>query len=122
MLPSRSTRAAIVLTAALLAGAPAAQAGQDLRSPDTRDAATHYHSDYASDATRAQDLRSPDARDAARGIAASRSPVRTVHVVDTVPAGFSWADAAIGAATSLGLVLLAIGGFTLASRRRLRTS
>src|SRR5207248_4299754 len=112
---TRSTRAALVLATALLAaGAPAAQAGQDLRSPDARDAATHYHSDYANDATRAQDLRSPDARDVARGIVASRSPVRTVHVVDTVPSGFSWADAAIGAATSFGLVLLVAGGFTLA--------
>jgi hypothetical protein len=40
MLPARSSRAAIALTAAVLAaGVPAAGAGQDLRSPDARDAA-----------------------------------------------------------------------------------
>jgi hypothetical protein len=127
MLPTRSTRAALALTATLLAAAaPAAQAGQDLRSPDARDAAGHpqvpYYSSYGSDATRAQDLRSPDARDAARGNLTSPPSVRVVRVVETAPTGFSWADAGIGAATSFGLVLLVAGGFIGVSRHRLRTT
>ena len=70
MLPSRLTRTAAVVTMTLASAAPAVAAPhQDLRSPDTRDAAEHtrpfYFSFYGSDATHVQDLRSPDTRDAA---------------------------------------------------------
>jgi hypothetical protein len=58
-------RTQLITTAALVAACAvptgAAAQGQDLRSPDTRDAAAAAEQqDY-------QDLRSPDARDAARG-------------------------------------------------------
>jgi uncharacterized iron-regulated membrane protein len=93
----------------------------DLRSPDARDAAERYGI-YGSDATHVQDLRSPDARDVADGIVPSAQSVRVVRVVDTAPAGFSWGDAAVGAAASLGLVLLVGGAVIGISRRRLRTA
>src|SRR5215470_15425868 len=106
--------AALALTAVLLAaGAPAAQAaplGQDLRSPDARDAAgrppERVYSFYTTDATHIQDLRSPDARDAANPVEVPPAISRPVRVVDTDTTGFSWADAAIGAAISFGVMLL----------------
>ena len=59
-------RTQLITTAALVAAcavpATAAAQGQDLRSPDTRDAAA------AAEAQSYQDLRSPDARDAANGL------------------------------------------------------
>jgi hypothetical protein len=59
MLTTRPTLRALVAAALLaLTMSSPALAQQDLRSPDTRDAALA--------ATRTQDLRSPDARDAAR--------------------------------------------------------
>ena len=127
MLPSRFTRAVVAVTATLLVvGIPAAQAAQDFRSPDARDAARRpqqrYYSMYSGGDSQAQDLRSPDARDAARAVIAARQPVRTVRVVDTAPTRFSWADAAIGAVVSSSLVLLVMGGFTLLRRRQLHTT
>jgi hypothetical protein len=64
-------RTQLITTAALVAAcavpATAAAQGQDLRSPDTRDAAEAA----AAEEQHYQDLRSPDTRDAARG---SESP------------------------------------------------
>jgi hypothetical protein len=122
----RSRTALAVAAAMLVAGAPAAQAGQDLRSPDARDAAgrppVRVYSFYGSDATHVQDLRSPDARDAANPRALPPASLRPVRVVDTAPTGFDWTDAAIGAGTSFGLMLLVAGGVTVVGRRRLRIS
>lgn len=74
----RRSVAAGVLATALLAVVPATQAaaGQDLRSPDTRDAAD------ASVTTKGQDLRSPDARDAAGRSAGIQG--RDLHSPDTI--------------------------------------
>src|SRR3954447_27080164 len=90
-----------------------------------RDAARAQEAYYSSYQPQpAQDLRSPDTRDAAlisQGL--MEPPTTNVVRVDrlaSVPApadGFDWLDAAIGAAGALGLALLAAGG-TLAVRRR----
>jgi hypothetical protein len=82
--------------------AAAAKAGdyQDLRSPDTKDAAA------AANARDYQDLRSPDSRDA------GRPPVQiptNVVTVDQPSTGFDWGDAGIGAGGMLGLLLLGLG-------------
>jgi hypothetical protein len=121
-------RTALTLTAVLLAvGAPVAQAGQDLRSPDARDAAgrppERVYSYYTTDANHIQDLRSPDARDLAHPVQVPPASLRPVRVVEPGGSGFDWADAAIGAAMSFGLVLLVAGGITVVGRRnRLRTT
>jgi hypothetical protein len=86
---------------------------QDLRSPDTRDAATRVEPK--------QDLRSPDARDASQGRGTYTAPdVVVVKVPDPVPAdgGINWADAGIGAGGLLGLVLLGLGGSLAVVHRR----
>jgi hypothetical protein len=74
-----------------------------------------------------QDLRSPDTRDAALSsqgllplgpsttISVDRAPVAAPVVAAT--SGFSWLDAMIGAAGALGLALIATG-MTVALRRR----
>jgi hypothetical protein len=76
---------------------------QDLRSPDTRDAAQGT----------GQDLRSPDARDAAVG----RDPV-VVQIDRASDGGLSWDSAGIGALVSAGLMFSLAGAFVLLSRRR----
>ena len=91
--------------------APAAVAQQDLRSPDTRDAAER--------AQRTQDLRMPDTQDAAIGRGTESAPV--VEFVDVPKAdGFDVTDAALGAAGGIGLVLIGVGGAaaTVKVRRR----
>jgi hypothetical protein len=124
MLLSRITRTAAAATVALAVAAPAAQAGQDLRSPDTRDAAEHtrpfYYSFYGSDATHVQDLRSPDTRDAAEHyVPPTATSPRVVRISAPGSTGFDWTDAAIGAGTSFGLMLLVAGGVTVITRRRI---
>jgi hypothetical protein len=86
-----------------------------------------YGSLRSSGAQARQDLRSPDARDAAAVRGAHRSP-RVVVVRLPQPAtasqpqsagGIDWADAGIGAAGVVGLSLIALGGtFVLVHRRR----
>jgi hypothetical protein len=137
----------LIVTAALVAvcavpGTAAAQ--QDLRMPDTRDAAA------ASAAADYQDLRSPDAVDAARDLPPAQIPAPTQpgpytdseraivespevqQMVDratfaTTPivevqepsGGFDWGDAGIGAAGMLGLFSIAAGiGLLLTARKR----
>ena len=111
-------RTHLITTAALVAAcampATAAAQGQDLRSPDARDAAA------ASTQTAYQDLRSPDARDV------GRPPVQVAPVVEIRDApgnGFDWGDAGIGAAGLLAMLSIA-GGLALmvTTRRRRRGS
>jgi len=86
---------------------------QDLRSPDTGDAATRVEPK--------QDLRSPDARDAGEGRGTYTAPnVMVVKVPEPVPAegGIDWADAAIGAGGVLALMLLGLGGSLAIVHRR----
>ena len=128
-------RTQLITTAALVAAcavpATAAAQGQDLRSPDTRDAAAaaeaqsyqDLRSPDARDAGQApdtqvtQDLRSPDARDAGRPPAQVPTPV--VEIRQVPGSGFDWGDAGIGAAGLLALLSIA-GGLALlvGSRRR----
>jgi|tagenome__1003787_1003787.scaffolds.fasta_scaffold20950346_4 hypothetical protein len=65
------------------------------------------------------DLRTPDQRDRAEGrrIVAS-TPVKVVELRQVPAEGFDVADAAVGAAGMLGVVLLAAGGAKLVARRR----
>jgi hypothetical protein len=116
---SRLARSAALALALCALAAPTAGAQQDLRSPDTRDAA------LAAEAQRGQpgqDLRSPDARDAADGRGTFNAPeVTVVKVTKTslpVSGGFDWADAGIGAGGLLGLMLLGLGGTFMVLHRR----
>jgi hypothetical protein len=65
------------------------------------------------------DPRTPDQRDRAEGrrIVAS-TPVKVVELRQVPSGGFDVADAAIGAAGMLGVVLLVAGGARLVARRR----
>src|SRR4051794_22946323 len=121
-----TTTAGALLATVTLVAAPAAAlaAGQDLRSPDARDAAAAAQKrqdlrspdarDAAAAATRRQDLRSPDAPDAA-----DRRPV-IVQVPVSPDTGFEWDSAAIGALAGVGLMLSIAGGGVLIVRRRPR--
>jgi hypothetical protein len=105
---------------ALAAFAAPAHASQDLRSPDTRDAAlapvrpqdlrSPDTRDAALVSVRSQDLRSPDTRDAAAGRGMRHAPeVTVVKLTAPAPAadrGIDWGDAGIGAATLLALMML----------------
>jgi hypothetical protein len=142
----------MIVTAALVAACalPAtAAAQQDLRMPDTRDAAAA--------AEEYQDLRSPDAKDAARDVPpaslgdqarthsqpgpytdserklvespevqgmvarASREIRETPPVVEVRgPSGFDWGDAGIGAAGMLALFSIAAGSALLLVGRKRR--
>jgi hypothetical protein len=106
---TRSIAVAIVVSAAL---APAAAAQQDLRMPDTRDAARQ--------AEERQDLRMPDTRDRAEGRGPETAPI--VEFVEVrEPNGFDWADAGLGAGAGVGLVLIGAGTAMTAARLRRRT-
>jgi hypothetical protein len=110
---NRSVLALIATTCALLAlpSAAPAQSGQDLRSPDARDAGLT--------AISGQDLRSPDSRDYAEGRYPSpvAGPVPVAETPTAPAAGFDWTAAAVGAAAALGLVLLMAAGVLLVRRR-----
>src|SRR4051794_41952313 len=95
MLINRRTLIAAGLAFALLATPAAAQPGQDLRSPDARDAATV-----------SQDLRSPDVRDVANRYAprpSSVTPTPQAATIAVTATGTDW--------TTTGL---AAGGYLLA--------
>jgi hypothetical protein len=83
----------------------------DLRSPDTRDAAMAAQSESPA----RTDFRSPDTRDAANHVRVFTLPSDLAPSSDRGPS-FRWADAGIGAATVLLIVLLA--GLTVAVHRR----
>jgi hypothetical protein len=103
------TTAALVAACAAPSTAPAQ--GQDLRSPDTRDAAA------AAQEQSYQDLRSPDARDAGRTPVQVPTPV--VEIREVPGSGFDWGDAGIGAAGMLALFSIAAGvALTVGARRR----
>ena len=92
--------------------APAAFAQQDLRSPDTRDAA-------AAAAERYTDLRNPDTRDFAEsGGVSPRVTVVEVPVAAPAERGLDWSDAGIGAGAMLGLILLATSGTLAVTHRK----
>ena len=130
-------RTQLITTAALVAAcavpASAGAQGQDLRSPDTRDAAAaaqaegyqDLRSPDARDAGRTpdtgvtQDLRSPDARDAGRP---ESPPVQTpiVEIREVPSGGFDWGDAGIGAAALLALFSITAGLALLVGARRRR--
>jgi hypothetical protein len=113
-IPYQDLRSPDTVDAARAAGdpPPASSAGrgyQDLRSPDARDAALPPEL-RATGFQSTQDLRSPDTRDVATGY----SPTASQPVVDESPAsdGFDWTSAAIGAAAGAGLLLILIVAFT----------
>ena len=100
-------RTHLITTAALVAAcampATAAAQGQDLRSPDARDAAA------ASTQTAYQDLRSPG-----NGARPRLPPVQVAPVVEIRDApgnGFDWGDAGIGAAGLLAMLSIAGAGW-----------
>jgi hypothetical protein len=105
-----TTAAALLATAAFVA--PAGAQTQDLRSPDTRDAAT------PAQVAPAQDLRSPDARDVAAGRVSPTVVITPApqQVVADSSSGFDWGSAAIGAAGILGLLAITAGGVLLVRR------
>jgi hypothetical protein len=129
-------RTQLITTAALVAAcavpATAVAQGQDLRSPDTRDAAAaaeaQSYQDLRSpdardagstpDTQAVQDLRSPDARDAGRP--AIRVPTPVVEIREAPSSGFDWGDAGIGAAGMLALFSIAGGVSLMVSARRRR--
>ena len=130
LVPSLSRRGAAAALAALALAAPAAAQPTDFRSPDAQDAAQ----------APVVDLRSPDTKDAAdrsalsvlekqvlasRGVGAPTPPAQVTVAPPRVQApeeAFDWGSAAIGAAAVAGLALLAVGGFALAYRTRMRVA
>jgi len=102
-----------LVAGALAAPTAGAQSVQDMRSPDTRDAATGVQS--------SPDLRSPDVRDFAQGRGAASAPQIVVMKVSRPQVsgsrGFDWADAGIGAGAVFGLVLLGVGATLVVAHR-----
>jgi hypothetical protein len=129
-------RTQLITTAALVAAcavpATAGAQGQDLRSPDARDAAAaaqaqsyqDLRSPDARDAGRtpdsvvSQDLRSPDARDAGRPPVEVPTPI--VEIREVPGSGFDWGDAGIGAAGLLALFSIAAGLALMVGGRKRR--
>jgi hypothetical protein len=106
------TRSIIVAFAVSLALAPMAAAQQDLRMPDTRDAAKQME--------RPQDLRMPDTRDWADDRGTDKAPVIEFVEVQK-PSSFDWTAAGLGAAAGIGLVLIGAGTALTAARLRRRS-
>jgi hypothetical protein len=111
MLINRRTLIAAGLAFALLATPAAAQPGQDLRSPDTRDAATV-----------SGDLRSPDVRDVANRYAPRPSAVTTPQAatIAVTGTGTDWTTTGLAAGGYL-LAVVAVG-FALRVRSRGRVT
>jgi hypothetical protein len=98
--------------------------GDPTASPDIRTSSLAGRT-----STTRQDLRMPDTRDAAAGRGTFNAPLVTVvKVPQRQPApvadgGIDWADAGIGAGTLLGTMVLVLGGTAVVARRRsLRTA
>jgi len=115
MLQFKRAGAIVVLAATIgLPASAVADGPQDLRSPDTRDAANAA-------AGHRQDLRSPDAIDAAEGRTPTRTPIVVPVVlrrVEVEPDGFDWGDAGIGAASGLTVLAMTGGMVAITTRRR----
>jgi hypothetical protein len=119
--------AALGLVFAALA-APASLAQQDLRNPDTRDAAESSYGSLNPQTGRPavapqpsgdgsggyQDLRNPDTRGASPEVTVVEVPVAS----PSAESGLDWGDAGIGAGGMLGLVLLAAGGALAVTHRK----
>ncbi len=130
---SSSTRAhsryVAAAVAALALALPATSAGyQDLRNPDTRGAAIETE-------RAARDLRNPDTRgDAIESERAYINRIRSTSArsyraedVATPPRivaspGFDWGDAAIGAGSVLGLLMIAASAMFGVVHRKARTA
>lgn len=128
------------LAACLLGPSAAFAVPADQHQPDLRSAATsgslgaapstggHYvgstfvlNTPAQAPATAGVDLRSPDARDASLPARVAPTPVAANNGSDS--SGFDWGDAALGAATMLGLGLVSLGAFlVLGTSRRHRTT
>jgi hypothetical protein len=129
MFNHRLTRAAAIAVAIAAIAAPTASADdhwrtqpapvQDLRNPDTRDAA-EFRGIYAP--IRPQDLRNPDTRDFADGRGTYNAPevvvIKAPPVAQPTATGIDWEDVGIGAAGLLGASLIALGGALLVVQRR----
>jgi hypothetical protein len=120
--------ATAAIAIALGAAAPAAAQQQDLRTPDTRDAARAVEctsgSRACSQSQEQQDLRAPDNRfgqpTGDEIVVPVPMPAR-VRIVEVPSGGFEWGDAGIGAAGMLAVVALGAGaGMAGAQRRRSR--
>jgi hypothetical protein len=112
-----TTAAAVAI--ALGAASPAAAQEQDLRAPDTKDAAEC--GSITQCGQRPPDLRTPDAIDAASPRPASTPAPTRVRIVEVPSRGFEWGDAGIGAAGALAVIALGAGvGMAGAQRRRSR--
>jgi hypothetical protein len=112
----RRTTIAVALAGALLA--PAASA--DPHYLDNRDAAPSA----STTAEPRQDLRSPDTRDAAMGRGTWSVPdVTVVKLREPAPAaerGLDWGDAGVGAGTVFGVIAVGLGGAMAVVHRRRR--
>jgi hypothetical protein len=110
----------ITITLATLAlAAPAAVARPVSDSGEVRT------SSLAGTADPAQDLRSPDTRDAAAGRGTFSAPnVAVVRLSSPAPdgadGGFDWGDAGIGAGSLLGMIAVGFGGAAAIAHRRRR--
>jgi Ni/Co efflux regulator RcnB len=123
------TRSIIIAFAVSAVLAPMAAAQQDLRMPDTREAAEQAERrqdlrmpdtrEAAEQAERPQDLRTPDTRDWAAGRGPDKAPVIEFVEVQK-PSGFDWTAAGLGAAAGIGLVLIGAGTALTAARFRRR--
>jgi hypothetical protein len=97
---------------------------QDLRSADALDSSVRATRPEPREVPVAdpRDLRSPDARDAAAGRGTFSAPeVTVVRVSEPSPSassGLDWGDAGIGAAGTIGLILLGLGGTLVVMHRR----
>jgi hypothetical protein len=107
---------AVALVAAAAAAPPAAADHQDLRWPDAKDAERSYLEPVTIE--RSQDLRMPDRRDTVPGVTGTAPATEFVRV--SADGGFDWADAGIGAAAAIGIVLIGAGGALGAARMRRR--
>jgi hypothetical protein len=95
---------------------------QDLRSPDAADAAQHrglYENDRGPYVLE-RDFGSPDAADAARDLPPVQIPAPVVEVRELPSGGFDWGAAGIGAAGMLALFSIAAGSALLLIGRRRR--
>lgn len=107
-LRSPDSRDAAAVTSSVTATAAAVP--QDLRSPDARDAAARTSSLAGTVAAPRQDLRSPDARDVGQRyapVAISQEPSGTPDVA--TPGGFDWGTAGLTAAILIGMFAVMYG-------------